>query len=862
MPYGLNNYKRTPVGLNTAAFADVVGIIRNNSQQATQYQSAIESALAQLPVNAAEDEWRTNLSNDIRNQLDAIENPTDKLLTATKLAGSTLNRPDVIGRIKAQAEYDNFVKQTQARTDIDQRTKNWALENNQYSYEDIRNNAGVIVGGTQWKPNITPVGQVDLSKLGTLALNWVKANVQNVNNATFVDEDGKPTSDITKAVDLLSNTSGKITSLGRDKVQEAINASIDMTPGARASIAQDRQVALWEYNKLTPEEKAVVGETEATDINGRPLTESEYLEKKLGHFLNATPYKEVDVKTNYGTGLQTAFALRKQAEAAIANLQPQNMEGVNFTGTGYNVTYNTSDYLNQAKGSINDAISTIEGAMPKLKDINAWKKAKAEGNYDKIEQIVREIRTKNGLKYYDAANPNVKSIVDDALRNIYNNKSFVSEAYNGLSDINKQALEARSAIDSGTIVDQNNRFFKDFNALCNNIAGGKLSDTDSFQLRFNTQKDLDIMLSTMGVDRASAQARGLEFGTEDDMPTITVKANNGWLPKTLISFANGRDDIFHRPGRGSEVRALDKNGNILSSSMRGSYLQSPFGGAMSLMDSLNTSINTHVSEINTKTGKISSTDQLIRADIPAIANARRDYGADSAEFGKIKKDVEESLAAALAQSDFTQLGIYGYDENTGGLTVMNNQDRRDIAPNIISHIQEGKATLGLGTSGVLTGYLVTTYGKRDKNGNVMEDSKPETVFITSGINDEALKEFMDDHATRAITEYNRRRSVGGSYRTYLGDVLTNIGNEGVTINDSRTPYSPQVGYTLIGTDKLIDDTVDYCKNIPNTKQGNELKEAKIKQASELIAASVGKQNNPEYKVKIYNTIYNHLRYGH
>lgn len=857
--YGMGPIRRrTPIGMNVAAFADAVGKLDSKYQAMAQQQSAIDMALAQLPVNAAEDEWRYNLGNEIRSQIESVDNPNDRYLTSIRAAGQLMARPDVVGRIRAEAEYQNFVKQTQARNDIDQRTKNWALATNQYSYQDIKDKNGNIVGGSQWTPNNTPVGQINLADLGTKALSWIKANTENVDNVLFVDENGKFTQDMSKAVDVVSNTNGTITRLGREKVQEAINAVIDMTEGARASINQDRKVALWEYNKLTPEEKAAIGETEATDINGRPLSEQEYINKKLGHFLNAVPYENVTTKTTYGTGLQTAFALRKQAEANLQDAQMQAMTGVNFTGTSYNVTYDTSDYLNQAKGSIDDAISTIEGAMPQLKSIKGWNKAKIEGNYDELENIIKNIKVKSGQKYYDSANQKVKTIVDDALRDIFNNKSFVSDTYSGLSDINKQALEFKSAMDSGAILDQKNKYAKDFYTLCNNIAGGKLDDTDSFQIRFNTQEDLDIMLKTMDVDRAAAQSMGLIFGTEDDRPTVTLKSDNGWLAKTLVSLAQGRDDIFHMPGKGTEVRALDKNGDILSSSMRGSYLQSPFGGAMSLLDSLNTSVNMHISDINNKTSKIRSTDQLIRADIPAIVNARRDYGADSAEFARVKKDVEESLANALAQSDFTQLGVYGYDDNTGGLTIMGNQNRREIASNVIAHIQEGKANIGLGTSGVLTGYLITTFGKRDKNGNVMEDSTPETYFITSGINDEALKEFKYDHTTRAITEYNRRRSVGGTYRTYLGDVLTNIGNESVTINGIQGE-SPEIGYALIGTDKLIDDVVMGCRNIPkDTEQGRAILEPRIKQASELIAASVGKQNDAAYKVKIYNTIYNRL----
>lgn len=855
--YGMSPIqRRTPIGLNVEAFADAVGKLDAKYQAMAQQQSAIDMALAQLPVNSAEDEWRYNLSNEIRSQIESVDNPNDRYLASIKAAGNIMNRPDVIGRIKAQAEYDNFVKQTQARKDIGQDVKDWALANNQYHYEDKFDAIGNIIGGSEWKPNVTPVTTVPLSDIGEKALSWIKANVKNIDDAVFVGEDYKPTTDINKAIGVISQRSGSITELSKEKIQEAVNAAIDMTDGARASIDQDYKVENWKYDKLSPEEKATIGVTPVTDINGRKLTKEEYLENRLSHFYNAVPYKNVDYKTSYGTGLTEMFAHKQQVAAAEQAAVMSSMSGVNFTGTGYNVTYDTTDYINQAKGDLEDAIASIEGAMPQFKNSKAFQDAKIKGDYDAIERLVRTTVTKNGKNYYDISNNNVKNIVDRALLNIYNNKGFVTETYSGLSQINKDALEARTAIDTGNIPSKNNKFFKDFNALLNRISNGK--PAESYQIRFNSEKDKQMMLDAMGMDIAKAKSIGIDFGTEDDKQTATIKANNGYLPKMLLALSQGRDDLFRLPGKETVVRALGQNNEVLGWSARGNIIQSAFGGPLSLMDSLNTSIDTHVGEIKHSTSNLRTTDQLTSTDIPAIADARRDYGADSAEFARVKKDIEDSLARALAQSDFTQLGIYNVNDDTNTLTITGNKNRGEIAPEIISYIQDGKANIGLGTSGVLTGYTVTTYGKRDKNGDIIEGSKPQTIFITSGINDEALAKFKADTATRAIREYNRRRSIGGTYKTYLGDILENMGNDSVIINGHRGG-SPQDAYNIIETDKLIDDTVNYCKSINlKTEQGKALADDRIQKMAIVIAAKVGKQNDSAYIAKVYNTIYKQL----
>ena len=844
--YGMSPIqRRTPIGLNVEAFADAVGKLDAKYQAMAQQQSAIDMALAQLPVNSAEDEWRYNLSNEIRSQIESVDNPNDRYLASIKAAGNIMNRPDVIGRIKAQAEYDNFVKQTQARTDIDQRTKNWALENNQYAYEDIRNDAGVIVGGTQWKPNITPVGQVDLSKLGTLALQWAKPDGSKGSQATFVDEEGNFTNDISKAVDVAYNTTTGWTRLGKDKLMQAINAAIDMTPGARASINQDYDVAVWDYNKLNEQQKMSLGESEVTDANGRMLTKQEFLAKKLNPWANAASYSNNESTITYGTGLQTRMALKQKAEANLAY-----NSGINYTGTGYNITYDTSDYLSTAQGNVDDAIRAIETAIPSIASTKSWREAKAIGNYNALESILK------GSVLYKSAKDDVKNLVNNSFRNITNDASFLSDTYKNLDKETKEALMFKSAIEAGQRLPDGNTYSKTFYQLLNGISDNK--PAEGYRFTFNDKSDVKDFLDRMGMNESTARQNGLVFGLDGDFNTITIKQNSNFLPKAVMNFMAGDDDFFSLPWNRSRITALGTDNKELGSAKRGTLLDNVgerLVGSWTTanhINDLNTIVSRKVSNLNNIAGLNRSTDQLKVAEIPAIANAQRDYGVDSAEYDRVKKNYNNDLAKRLSGSDWTQFMVYGYNEDTRGLTVMPNVDRGEQMSNIIAHIQNDKADIQFATNGIQSGYYVTLHGKLDKNGNVI-DSTPQTYFIASGIEDEAMSEFKADSNTRAMSEYNRRRSVAGNYRTLLGQNITNIGDNGALVNG--TPATREQATKLIESDKIIEDTINWLsnRNLTNEQKDNAITTSAVSIATQLGITDMGVIN------QIKNIIYSNIK---
>ena len=828
----------------------------------SQQRGAIAKALAELDLNPAEDQWRTDYANSIQDQISGLVQFGDysgALNRAAILAGDMFTNPGLRGRLRAQQDYKKFVDDTQRRTDIDQRTKNWALATNPYSYQDITDDKGNVVGGSEWQPINRPVGQIDLSKLGSLALSWVKPNKSSGTSAMFVDENGNLTKDVSKAVDVAYTTSSGIEYLGKDKLKEAINAAIDMTPGGRAAIEQDYKVAEWEYNNLTPEQKATIGETEFTDSNGRTLTREEFLAKKINPWVNSASYSNSESKTTYGSGLSTRMQLKQKAIAdAIGNQFGKGQ--VNYTGTGFNITYDTSDYLASAQGSIEDSIRAIEGAMPKIADTKGWKEAKATGNYTKLESIVRNARLRNGKSYFNSANDNVKNIVNDALRAINNNYSFVSDTFKGTDNKTKQALLFKSAIDAGQRLPDNNENSRAFYSLLSEISNGK--PAEQYRITFNDKSDVDDFLTRMGMNESTARQNGLEFGYDDGFTTVTIKQNSNFLPKAVINFFDANDDFFSIPWHRSKITALDNKGNDIGSSRRGNLLDNigeRLVGSWTTanhFNNLNQIVNSTVRKFNVSGRGTKTTDQIKVADIPAIADAKRTYGIDSPEYDRVQKQLNKDLALRLSGSDWTQFGVYGYDENTRGLTIMPNADRGEQMANIIGHIQNDKADIQFGTNGIQHGYYVTLHEKLDKNGNVDPTAKPKTYFIASGVEDEAMREFITDSNTRAMAEYNRRRSTSGNYRTYTGDNITNIGNGQAMLNGM--PVSSDVAVKKIEQDKLIDDIVNGIKygQIPINSQ-EDLNAAIIQGVQGIINST--RVTSQEKAIKIAHIIQNKIK---
>ena len=144
-------------------------------EDAIKQKSAIDVALGNLKLNAAEDKWKYDYGRRIQKKIDDAAKLGDysrALDTAVLEAGKAVSSPEVMGRIRANEAYEKKKQEVESLANagtIGGITKERWLAQNKYSYTDTYDNEGNIIGGSEWKAGWEPVRKVDMSRLVTLA---------------------------------------------------------------------------------------------------------------------------------------------------------------------------------------------------------------------------------------------------------------------------------------------------------------------------------------------------------------------------------------------------------------------------------------------------------------------------------------------------------------------------------------------------------------------------------------------------------------------------------------------------------------------------------------------------------------------
>lgn len=156
--------QRVPVRSNLEALSQALNKIDERSDKAIQQKSAITNAIGQLKLNAAEDKWKYDYAKRIEQKINDAAQYGDysrALDVATELAGSATSSPEVMGRIRANEQYEKKKQEVENDSTISKLTKKaWNIDN-KYHYEDIYDDKGNIVGGSEWSASWDPVEEVD-----------------------------------------------------------------------------------------------------------------------------------------------------------------------------------------------------------------------------------------------------------------------------------------------------------------------------------------------------------------------------------------------------------------------------------------------------------------------------------------------------------------------------------------------------------------------------------------------------------------------------------------------------------------------------------------------------------------------------
>lgn len=325
--------QRVPVRSNLEALSQALNKIDERSDKAIQQKSAITNAIGQLKLNAAEDKWKYDYAKRIEQKINDAAQYGDysrALDVATELAGSATSSPEVIGRIRANEAYEKKKGEVESLANsgvISGLTKERWLAQNKYAYEDIRDENGNIVGGTDWKAGWDPVKKVDMSRLVTLAGQLaapVKRATSSTSQRSVSDEQGIGNGGTSTPEGLRSVKTGYSTSSGssfqretltKQKIDEVYNKLFALDPDNMNALIQQFDDVQWKVNQLKdelstttdPEKRKTLQNSidsfsnDIYDANGQPLKVKEYMLSKIGVITKNMAYDNTSVSHTSGS---------------------------------------------------------------------------------------------------------------------------------------------------------------------------------------------------------------------------------------------------------------------------------------------------------------------------------------------------------------------------------------------------------------------------------------------------------------------------------------------------------------------------------------------------------------------------------
>lgn len=258
--------RRNPLKMDLSTVLNTIQQIDIASERAAEKQSAIDEALGklELQLNPAEREWFANYKQDIKNQIQGeidAGNFGSAIRTATKLAGNMASDSKLLGRVEANAKYQqelNKQKERVAKGEVDEDTYKWWLKKNPYSYKDSYDAYGNPISGTE-QQFTTLYDKINYAGIAMSAYKMispyknhtsttVSSNVNN-NTAGALTVNNK-TYNPGEAISTSSRTDNAVERVTVNDIKANIKELIALTPGGFEQIEQDYEAKLYAYKEL------------------------------------------------------------------------------------------------------------------------------------------------------------------------------------------------------------------------------------------------------------------------------------------------------------------------------------------------------------------------------------------------------------------------------------------------------------------------------------------------------------------------------------------------------------------------------------------------------------------------------------
>ena len=183
----------SPVDLNT--LHKTYENLENMHKETVKVTSELKTAVANLDLNEAEDEFKNNLVSSIERTIDENSrygNQAAAYDDIIKLQGDIASSPALIGRLKAQQAFKTYRDKIDS-LDMPDDYKEYFKEMNPYYYKDTVNENGDVVGGSKWEPTKSPTKVINLSDIVDKGIKRAAEEKGAYQVTRWLDKNGKPT---------------------------------------------------------------------------------------------------------------------------------------------------------------------------------------------------------------------------------------------------------------------------------------------------------------------------------------------------------------------------------------------------------------------------------------------------------------------------------------------------------------------------------------------------------------------------------------------------------------------------------------------------------------------------------------------
>lgn len=841
-----------PIDLNV--LARTYNTLEQGHQQAIQTKSQIDAQLAQLDLNEAEDAWRQEQLNKVRNALTEnmqYGNAYSSLDDIVGTYGDITSSPGMIGRLRAQQDYKAYMDNLDKRTDLSEDYKNYYRAVNKYNYQDITDKNGNVIGGSKWTPIDKEVSEIPMNQILNQALQWAAKEQGGGSQTRWLDANGKVTDDITKSVtgEIYSHTKGNWQRLSKAKLAEAVKAVIENTPGAKASLEQDYKIAKWKYDQNG-------SNPDITDKNGILLTPEQYLAKRIDPFYNAATFYNQDSNTTYGEAWKAQLALAKQAGLGSTNQRKQAIDNLTYKGTPVRI----DNFMPaQAQAEITSNRQSIAGLLNKYNpDINI----------DLATANPNDIRTSIMT---NITSPSDRAYALSYLNDIIDNQEYINSLKVGKSQDSIDGFDTYNSIISLSDL-PNNKYSDTYSKYVNQIFG----DSSSIRQYFNNDDVYNSFINALGGEK-KAISLGIRFGSDGngyryaELPKDYHKSIYSFgkavkeaedTRNPLNAFLNSAKTRFF--GYGDKFVRVDSNGEEHHTGLPTGNKE-PYIGLVNYVDSLKSKNDAVLDG-----GKITSSTIGISALTPELAEINFMMNANPEEASKLsayKKNKEEQAMMAIRSGiDLTQGEAYITSEN-GVFEPMTSEDRKsytaylrsakenEITPTIVRDPKTGDV-----------GVQINIAGYYDTEGKLKRE--PITLLVGSGaIDSSIIQSWNQDTSWKAAGKvenyYNANRPISLTNNTaFTGIDKFKLVPNGGGFNLINSTNNQTIG--LVSKENavdIVDNLSQWEQTVTAVKAGMAVDENAVKAIQQNVAtklAQLSGSSDPYVIQYYYDELTNNL----